>query len=409
MKNYSKALNIIEQAVTTFGTEEVDVRSANGVITNNIFAGHPVPSFSNSAMDGYCLKSSTTEKASSDNQIEFQIKGSIFAGDEPPSNIKDFDVYEIMTGAKMPDDMDTVLPVEKGKLIEKDGSKFLLINEPVKKNANVRKSGEDFQKDDLILSKGSLINDHHKIGMIMNNISSVKAFRKPLIGILTTGNELNRTSSSSIPNSNGPFLESAVQSMGLECTMNVHAEDQINLIINQIQKLKDSGANIILTSGGVSAGKADFIPAALTEMGAEILFHKLWIRPGKPVLMAKFPNGQIVFGLPGNPVSVAVGFRFLAAQAIRIAQGRKLEKPITSKNLKSYKKSEKFCLFAKAIAHVDDSGQIHTEVMSGQESFKVKPFRDANCWALIPEGVETIKKGEIISIYPLSNDGNINF
>ena len=75
--------------------------------------------------------------------------------------------------------------------------------------------------------------------------------------------------------------------------MNVHAEDQINLIINQIQKLKDSGANIILTSGGVSAGKADFIPAALTEMGAEILFHKLWIRPGKPVLMAKFPNGQI--------------------------------------------------------------------------------------------------------------------
>ncbi len=85
----------------------------------------------------------------------------------------------------MTSNMDTVLPVEKGKLIEKDGSKFLLINEPVKKNANVRKSGEDFQKDDLILSKGSLINDHHKIGMIMNNISSVKAFRKPLIGKLT--------------------------------------------------------------------------------------------------------------------------------------------------------------------------------------------------------------------------------
>ena len=409
MKNYTEALQIIEQEVSSFGTEEVDVRSANGVIADDIFSSHPVPSFSNSAMDGYCLKSSITDKACSDNHIEFQVKGSIFAGDEPPSNIKDFDVYEIMTGAKMPDDMDTVLPVEKGKLIEKDGSKFLLINEPVKKNANVRKSGEDFQKDDLILSKGSLINDHHKIGMIMNNISSVKAFRKPLIGILTTGNELNRTSSSSIPNSNGPFLESAVQSMGLECTMNVHAEDQKNLIINQIQKLKDNGANIILTSGGVSAGKADFIPAALTEMGAEILFHKLWIRPGKPVLMAKFPNGQIVFGLPGNPVSVAVGFRFLAAQAIRIAQGRKLEKPITSKNLKSYKKSEKFCLFAKAIAHVDDSGQIHTEVMSGQESFKVKPFRDANCWALIPEGIETIKKDEIISIYPLSSDGDINF
>ena len=219
MKNYTEALQIIEEAVSSFGTEEVDVRSADGVIADNIFSSHPVPSFSNSAMDGYCLKSSITDKACSDNHIEFQVKGSIFAGDEPPSNIKDFDVYEIMTGAKMPDAMDTVLPVEKGKLIEKDGSKFLLINEPVKKNANVRKSGEDFQKDDLILSKGSLINDHHKIGMIMNDISSVKAFRKPLIGILTTGNELNRTSSSSIPNSNGPFLESAVQSMGLELSL----------------------------------------------------------------------------------------------------------------------------------------------------------------------------------------------
>ena len=190
---------------------------------------------------------------------------------------------------------------------------------------------------------------------------------------------------------------------------NLHAGDDINQIIDQIQKIKNSGANLILTSGGVSAGKADFIPAALTQMGAEILFHKLWIRPGKPVLMAKFPEGQIVFGLPGNPVSVAVGFRFLAAQAIRILQGRALEKPIASKNSINYKKSEKFCLFAKAIARVDEDGQIHTEVMSGQESFKVKPFRDANCWAMIPEGIESIKKGETISIYPLSDDGNIAF
>ena len=104
-----------------------------------------------------------------------------------------------------------------------------------------------------------------------------------------------------------------------------------------------------------------------------------------------------------------MGFRLLAAQAIRILQGRALEKPIASKNSINYKKSEKFCLFAKAIARVDEDGQIHTEVMSGQESFKVKPFRDANCWAMIPEGIETIKKGETISIYPLSDDGNIDF
>ena len=89
-----------------------------------------------------------------ENPVELPIKGTIFAGDEPPSNIEDSDVYEIMTGSKMPDEMDTVLPVEKGKLIEKDGSKFLVINEPIKKDANVRKSGEDFQKDELDIVKG---------------------------------------------------------------------------------------------------------------------------------------------------------------------------------------------------------------------------------------------------------------
>ena len=409
MKNYSEALKLIQNNVSIIGAEELDTQSANGAIAEDIISSNAVPSFSNSAMDGYCLNSELTNNASAENPVELPIKGIIFAGDEPPSNIKDSEAYEIMTGSKMPDELDTVLPVEKGELIEKEGSKFLVLNEPIKKDLNVRKSGEDFKKDELILSKGALINDHRKIALVMNHKKTIRVFKNPGIGILTTGNELDGTSAASVPNTNGPFLESSVQSMGLECLKNLHAGDDLNQIIDQIQKIKNSGANLILTSGGVSAGKADFIPAALTQMGAEILFHKLWIRPGKPVLMAKFPEGQIVFGLPGNPVSVAVGFRFLAAQAIRILQGRALEKPIASKNSINYKKSEKFCLFAKAIARVDEDGQIHTEVMSGQESFKVKPFRDANCWAMIPEGIETIKKGEAISIYPLSDDGNIAF
>jgi molybdopterin molybdotransferase len=90
-------------------------------------------------------------------------------------------------------------------------------------------------------------------------------------------------------------------------------------------------------------------------------------------------------------------------------QGREIEKPIYSINMKDYKKSEKFCLFGTAIASVNKNGQIQTEVMTGQESFKVKPFRDANCWAIIPEGIETIQKGDQISIFPLSQDKNIDF
>ena len=125
-----------------------------------------------------------------------------------------------------------------------------------------------------------MVNDHHKIALIMNRKMTIQVFKNPKIGILTTGNELDGSSTASVPNSNGPFLESSAQSMGLECSNNFHAGDDINEIIEKIQKIKNSGANLILTSGGVSAGKADFIPAALTQMDAEILFHKLWIRPG---------------------------------------------------------------------------------------------------------------------------------
>lgn len=409
MKNYLEALTIIQNEISAIGTQQLDTKSANGVVAEDIFSHNPVPSFSNSAMDGFCLQSELTKNATSDNPVELQINGTIFAGDQALADAKSSGSYEIMTGSMMPDCMDSVLTVEKGEVIEKNGCKILVLSEPVINGANVRKAGEDYHEGELILSKGTLINDHHKIGLIMNNHRMVKVYKKPSIGILTTGNELGIDSPSSVPNSNGPFLESAVNTLDLECIENLHSGDELSVIKEKIQKLRDKNANLILTSGGVSAGKADFIPAALVEMGAEILFHKLWIRPGKPILMAKFPDGAIVFGLPGNPVSVAVGFRFLAAQAIRILQGRTLEKPIASKNSINYKKSEKFCLFAKAIARVDEDGQIHTEVMSGQESFKVKPFRDANCWAMIPEGIETIKKGEAISIYPLSNGGNIAF
>ena len=409
MKNYLEALTIIQNEIPAIGTQQLDTKSANGVVAEDIFSNNPVPSFSNSAMDGFCLQSELTKNATSDNPVELKINGTIFAGDQPPTDAKGSGSYEIMTGSMMPDYMDSVLTVEKGEVIEKNGCKILILSEPVINGANVRKVGEDYQQGELILSKGTLINDHHKIGLIMNNHRKVKVYKKPSIGILTTGNELEIDSPSSVPNSNGPFLESAVNTLYLKCIENLHSGDELSVIKEKIQKLRDKNANLILTSGGVSAGKADFIPAALVEMGAEILFHKLWIRPGKPILMAKFPDGAIVFGLPGNPVSVAVGFRFLASQAIRVMQGRGVEKPICSINMKDYKKSEKFCLFGKAIASVNKNGQIQTEVMTGQESFKVKPFRDANCWAMIPEGVETIRKGDQISIFPLSQDRNIDF
>ena len=150
------------------------------------------------------------------------------------------------------------------------------------------------------------------------------------------------------------------------------------------------------------------MPAVLLEMGAKILFHKVWIRPGKPILMAIFPSGQIIFGLPGNPVSVAVGFRFFVGQALRLMQGQSIENRMTAINKIEYRKSEKFCFFAKAQTSINSQGVLETKIMSGQESFKLKPFKDANSWAIIPEGLEVIKKDQEIKIVPLNMGESIN-
>ena len=163
----------------------------------------------------------------------------------------------------------------------------------------------------------------------------------------------------------------------------------------------DLESDIIIISGGVTAGKADFVPGALQTLGAEILFHKVWIRPGKPILMPKLPTGQFVFGLPGNPVSVAVGFRFFVNQAIRILQGQALEKPIPAINKNEFNKPEKFCFFAKAQTGYTQSGNLEVEILSGQESFKLSPFYQANSWMILPEGTDVIKAGEKIKIVPL--------
>ena len=176
MKNYLEALKLIQNEVSVMGTQKLDTKSASGVTAEDALSKNPVPEFSNSAMDGYCLSSADTKSATSDNPVELKINTIIFAGDESPPIKDGLESYEIMTGSKMPDGMDTVLPYEKGTVIEKNGCQLLVVNEPIIKGANVRKSGEDFQKDELILSKGTLINDYHKIGLIMNNQEKIKIF-----------------------------------------------------------------------------------------------------------------------------------------------------------------------------------------------------------------------------------------
>ena len=405
MITYKEAINILIHALQPLPDFKIASEQAHGVLARDVISTEEVPNFSNSAMDGFAVRSVETNGANEDNPVRLEVRGCILAGELAPEINQTESCCEIMTGSVMPTDFDAVIPVEQVELIDKDGRAFIVINQSVQTGRNVRFSGEDFKPGQVVAKKGQLLNPHILMAINANKIESVSVYRPPNIGILTTGSELEtvnqKENSPTIPNTNGPFLQSSIRRMGIPCNGMVSVGDSSQMILEKIQNFMDLESDIIIISGGVSAGKADFVPGALRTLGAEILFHKVWIRPGKPILMAKLPTGQFVFGLPGNPVSVAVGFRFFVNQAIRILQDQALEEPISAINKNEFKKPEKFCFFAKAQTGYTQSGNLEAEILSGQESFKLSPFYQANSWMILPEGTDVIKAGEKIEIMPL--------
>ena len=408
MISYKQAIEIIQSSIKPLKVSKSDIHSGYGVLAEDLFATSEIPEFSNSAMDGFALSSAETVEASESKPIEFEIIGTIFAGESPPETSLPLSTYEIMTGAVVPKGFDSVVPVEQVTTIDRDGKKFLVITGKVSNGRNVRLAGEDFKAGDLILEKGNTIEPHVMMSAIANGIKSIKVYSPPKVSIVTTGSELDNKDGPSIANTNGPYLEASLRRSGIITHQSFHVKDVKEQIRDRLQQSIDLGSDMIITTGGVSAGKADFVPSVLAEMGADILFHKVWIRPGKPILMAVFSSGQIVFGLPGNPVSVAVGLRFFVNQALRLMQGQSLEPKMKAINKSEYKKSKKFCFFAKAHTTVNAQGILETNILSGQESFKLKPFNQTNSWAIIPEGLEVLKKDQEIEIVPLNMGESIN-
>ena len=405
MITYKEAINILNEALLPLPTIQMPTEQAHGVLAEDLISTIEVPSFSNSAMDGFAVRSFETNGANAEKPVTLEVRGCILAGELAPEIDQRESCCEIMTGSIMPIGFDAVIPIEQVDIADEDGRAFILVSQSVQTGQNVRFSGEDFKPGETVAQKGQLLNPHILMAIIANKIDTVSVYRPPKIGILTTGSELETGNQEeirpTIPNTNGPFLQSSIRRMGVPCNGTVSVGDSSQMIQKKIQDFMDLESDIIIISGGVSAGKVDFVPDALLALGANILFHKVWIRPGKPILMAKLPTGQFVFGLPGNPVSVAVGFRFFVNQAIRILQGQPLEQPICAINKTEFKKPEKFCFFAKAQSGYTQSGNLEAEILPGQESFKLSPFYRANSWMVLPEGTDVIKAGEKIEIMPL--------
>jgi molybdopterin molybdotransferase len=406
---FAEARQHVIAACTKMAIETVSTSAALGrIIAEDIYSPDNLPGFDNSAMDGFALRGHGNTIASG---REFVVSGALAAGDAA-TNITE-GACEIMTGAPVPNGFDTVVPVENITVMERDEAdrpvRIQLLTD-VLPHANIRRRGEDVSAGSLILTAGCCIGASERMLLTGLGIAELKVHCRPRVALFSTGRELvddphQSLQPGQIRNSNGPFLADRIQQCDAYVCHQETVGDDTDEFLNALNRGLQVGANIVISTGAVSMGRYDFVPDALRSIGANIVFHKVAMRPGKPLLFAVLPNGALYFGLPGNPISSAVGFRFFVQLAIRSMQGIAIEKAIKIPLVHSVNKKVGFTLLQKARVSVDANGQLNVSLLKGQESFRIQPLLNSNAWAVLPEHVSDLADNELIEVYGLQGEG----
>ena len=291
--------------------------------------------------------------------------------------------------------------------------KYILINEKIKSNQHIRYAGSDYKKKDLIIKKGTIIQPSHILAFKTLGIENIKVKKKPNILFFSTGNEISNNKNIAnwkVRNSNSHYIKSLSNDFLFNFIDGGVLRDKDEKIFQKkIEKSFKSKIDIIITSGALSAGKHDFVPYIIKKFNLSNFFKGVSIRPGKPVLFAKFKNSEkAIFGLPGNPISSSACFRFFVYPYLLNALGVKVEKPFKAKLKNDYSKSKKIIRFLKAKLTSTNDGKLTIDVLKGQESFRIKSFVEANVWGLFKDGQSKFKKDELIDCYsPIGPNTNL--
>lgn len=402
---YLDALKIIQNAATTPVAARVKTSDAlNQVLAEDFKAPFALPRFDNSSMDGFALRADDTLTASTETPLTLPVLHAQAAGDTAGCNQPGHAV-EIMTGAAMPQHADAVIPIENVTThCDSDGHvTHITLTSSVPHQNNVRFAGEDFAAGQPLITAGTRITPAHIAILYGTGTTHINVVALPSVSIFTTGKEVSDDydqplGPSQIYNSNTPYLIAELQTIGISAVCAGHIGDDEEKFRTMLADQKD--ARILVSSGAVSKGKWDFIPAVLKELGAEILFHRVAIKPGKPVLFARFPDGRYFFGLPGNPISAAIGLRCFMMPLLRRLLGLADEAPAVARLTAPYTKKGLLRLFLKAKTHLTADGTAEIEILAGQESFKIAPLLQTNAWAILDETTATYPAGQPIMFYP---------
>jgi len=409
MNSYKSALSKLKRNKISIKDEIVSIKeSLNRVSTSDIVSPVNYPVCDNTAFDGYAVNSKETKSLSSKNIKKFKIIKTIAAGDNP--NIKKIPKYstiEVMTGAIIQKPFNTIIPIEQIHFFpNKSKAKYIILKNKLKKNEYIRSAGSDFKKKDKIVKKGQLINSTHILAFKTLGIEKILVKKKPKVVFYPTGNELSdgkKIPNWKIRNSNTNYLDSFTKNLPINFIVKKILRDNESIVFKkEIQKNMKYKSDLVITSGAVSAGKYDFIPNVIKQFKLKSIFKGVNIRPGKPIMFAKFNNNMCFFGLPGNPISSAACFRFFVLPLIFKSLGIALEKPIVAKLKYKFLKRKNFTRFIKGKLIFTKKGEAEFEVLKGQDSYKIGSFTKSNAWGVFKDGVSKFKKGTYVECYSLS-------
>jgi molybdopterin molybdotransferase len=325
MLRTTEALEAVLAAAKAFTTETVAASESTGRVLRQIIrAERDQPPFDRVTMDGIAFAWADFDSG----QRSFPIQGMQAAGDEVMI-LQDGQCIEIMTGATLPENANCIVPVERITVI--DGVAKIEPEYVLKKDRYIHPRGSDYAKGAHILTPGKRVSPLDIAIIASCGETQVEVAKDPVIRVISTGNELVAAGESieahQIRMSNGPAVVSLLTSHGHDRIEHDHIVDDVDALRERLAKhLGD--ADVLILSGGVSMGKADYVPAVLADLGVEVIFHKISQRPGKPMWFGSGPDGQLVFGLPGNPVSALVCCRQYVIPALCKAAGMTETPPV---------------------------------------------------------------------------------
>ena len=413
MINYKKAKKILFKSKIKIKDEIINSsKSLNRIILSDIYSTANYPAGTNAAFDGFAINSNETKKLNKKNSQNFKILKTISAGDNPKLNkVKKFETVEVMTGALIPKNFNTIIPIER--IIFDKNRKFILINEKIKSNQHIRYAGSDYKKKDLVIKKGTIIQPSHILAFKTLGITNIKVKKKPNVLFFSTGNEISnnkKIDNWKVRNSNSHYIRSLSNNFLFNfIDGGIIRDKDEKLFEKKIEKTLKSKIDIIITSGAVSAGKHDFVPFVVKKFRLANFFKGVKIRPGKPILFAKFDKVEkVIFGLPGNTISSSACFRFFVYPFLLNILGVKTEKPFKAQLKNTYSKNKKIIRFIKARLTATKDGKLEIEALKGQESYRIRSFVKSNIWGLFKDGQSKFKKGELIDCYsPIFSNSNI--